>query len=122
MAFGSVKYHRGAFKYTCGLLAQYVISALSIFEVLKKVRAVAKEARADIATNTWKARLGTQLIHRYSGRRVAQRNVPSSRFAPTIEDNNIQAGVSVWETPVRCIATAVALRVAACQRGACFEA
>eukprot|EP00965_Chrysotila_dentata_P070163 2317275-Pleurochrysis_carterae.AAC.1 len=28
----------------------------------------------------------------------------------------------VWETPVRCSATAVALRVAARQRGACFEA
>eukprot|EP00965_Chrysotila_dentata_P187958 6172448-Pleurochrysis_carterae.AAC.1 len=28
----------------------------------------------------------------------------------------------LWETPVRCTATVVALRVAACQRGACFEA
>eukprot|EP00965_Chrysotila_dentata_P085218 2811495-Pleurochrysis_carterae.AAC.1 len=28
----------------------------------------------------------------------------------------------VWETPVRCTATAVTLRVAARQRGACFEA
>eukprot|EP00965_Chrysotila_dentata_P048494 1608679-Pleurochrysis_carterae.AAC.2 len=28
----------------------------------------------------------------------------------------------VWETPVRCTATAVALRVAARQRGTCFEA
>eukprot|EP00965_Chrysotila_dentata_P132523 4382333-Pleurochrysis_carterae.AAC.1 len=28
----------------------------------------------------------------------------------------------MWETPVRCTATAVALRVAARQRGACFEA
>eukprot|EP00965_Chrysotila_dentata_P139564 4614174-Pleurochrysis_carterae.AAC.1 len=27
----------------------------------------------------------------------------------------------VWETPVRCNATVVALRVAASQRGACFE-
>eukprot|EP00965_Chrysotila_dentata_P086695 2861689-Pleurochrysis_carterae.AAC.1 len=28
----------------------------------------------------------------------------------------------VWDTPVRCTATAAALRVAARQRGACFEA
>eukprot|EP00965_Chrysotila_dentata_P150600 4975266-Pleurochrysis_carterae.AAC.1 len=28
----------------------------------------------------------------------------------------------VWETPIRCTATAVMLRVAAHQRGACFEA
>eukprot|EP00965_Chrysotila_dentata_P180156 5948776-Pleurochrysis_carterae.AAC.1 len=30
--------------------------------------------------------------------------------------------ILVWETPVRCTATAVALRVATRQRGACFEA
>eukprot|EP00965_Chrysotila_dentata_P134187 4437462-Pleurochrysis_carterae.AAC.1 len=30
--------------------------------------------------------------------------------------------MGVWETPVRCTATAVALRAAARQRGACFEA
>eukprot|EP00965_Chrysotila_dentata_P061510 2036601-Pleurochrysis_carterae.AAC.1 len=29
---------------------------------------------------------------------------------------------SLWETPIRCTATAVALRVAARKRGACFEA
>eukprot|EP00965_Chrysotila_dentata_P147324 4863554-Pleurochrysis_carterae.AAC.7 len=30
--------------------------------------------------------------------------------------------VQLWETSVRCTATAVALRVAARQRGACFDA
>eukprot|EP00965_Chrysotila_dentata_P094680 3131020-Pleurochrysis_carterae.AAC.1 len=45
-----------------------------------------------------------------------------AHFQRTLTQGSSLRSALVWETPVRCTATVVELRVAARQRGACFEA